>query len=105
MDEAKRDLSDYTRSILLATRLVSTSLYIFIACFSIKRLCDVLGIFDCFIILMVLFTPETPNDPYGQVLLTSSLVSDCLGLRQFGRHIPLAIRFDAFLVHEHKISL
>lgn len=105
MDEAKRDLSDYTRSILLATRLASTSLYIFIACFSIKRLCDVLNIFDCFIILMVLFTPKTSSDPYEQVLLTSSLVSDCLGLRQFGRHIPLAIRFDSFLVHEYKISL
>ncbi|PON29025.1 hypothetical protein TGAM01_v202133 [Trichoderma gamsii] len=54
MDEVKRDLSDYSRSILLATRLVSTSLYIFIACFSIKRLCDVLSIFDGFIILMCL---------------------------------------------------
>ncbi|PNP43702.1 hypothetical protein TGAMA5MH_04674 [Trichoderma gamsii] len=105
MDEVKRDLSDYSRSILLATRLVSTSLYIFIACFSIKRLCDVLSIFDGFIILMVLFTSKHFSDAHEQVILTGSLVSDCLGLRQFRRHFPITVRFDTFLVHEYQIAL
>jgi hypothetical protein len=79
MDEVKRYLSDYTPSILLATRLVSSSLYIFIACFSIKRLCDVLSIFDSFIILMVFLTLTIHL--FGQVLITHRLVSDCFSLR------------------------
>ncbi|KAL9487941.1 hypothetical protein ACSS6W_000218 [Trichoderma asperelloides] len=54
MDGVKRCLSDYTQTILLATRLVSSSLYIFIACFSIKRLCDVLSFFDSLIIIICL---------------------------------------------------
>lgn len=68
MDEVKRCLSDYTQSILLATRFVSSCLYIFIACFSIKRLCDVLSFFDTLIILMVLITPNHPRIPYEDVL-------------------------------------